>query len=64
MKVTAMVHSKEKREEVEIVGKNYKGLDGTKYIVLTKDGVKCTAIYNPFVGIYYADDIYGIIKED
>lgn len=64
MKVTAMVHSKEKREEVEIVGKNYKGLDGTEYIVLTKDGVKCTAIYNPFVGIYYADDVYGIIKED
>lgn len=64
MKVTAMVHSKEKREEVEIIGKNYKGWDGTEYIVLTKDGVKCTAIYNPFVGIYYADDIYGIIKEE
>lgn len=64
MKVTAMVHSKEQREEAEIIGKNYKGWDGTEYIVLTKDGVKCTAIYNPFVGIYYADDIYGIIKEE
>lgn len=27
------------------------------------NGVKCTAIYNPFVGRYYVDDKYGIIKE-
>lgn len=27
------------------------------------NGVKCTAIFNPFVGILYADDKYGIIKE-
>lgn len=25
--------------------------------------VKCTAIYNVFVGRYYVDDKYGIIKE-
>jgi hypothetical protein len=23
-------------------------------------GVKCTAIFNPFVGRYYVDDIYGL----
>lgn len=63
MKVTAMVHSKKQREEVEILGKRYSGWDGTEYIVLTKDGVKCTAIFNPFVGIYYADDIYGRVEE-
>lgn len=60
MKVTAMVHSKEKREEVELIKK----IGDNNYLVETIDGVKCTAIYNPFVGIYYADDIYGIIKED
>lgn len=27
------------------------------------NGVKCHAIYNPFVGRYYVDDKYGIIKE-
>ena len=27
------------------------------------NGVKCTAIFNPFVGRYYVDDIYGVIKE-
>lgn len=26
--------------------------------------VKCTAIYNPIVCQYYADDKYGIIKEN
>ena len=24
------------------------------------NGVKCTAIFNPFVGRYYVDDVYGI----
>jgi len=24
------------------------------------NGVKCTAIFNPFVGHYYVDDIYGL----
>jgi hypothetical protein len=27
------------------------------------NGVKCSAIYNPFVGRYYVDDKYGVIKE-
>jgi len=27
------------------------------------NGVKCTAIFNPFVGKYYVDDLYGIVKE-
>ena len=27
------------------------------------NSVKCTAIFNPFVGQYYVDDKYGIIKE-
>lgn len=39
--------------------------DGTQtvYIVEHK-GVKCTAIFNPFVCEFYADDKYGIMKED
>jgi len=27
------------------------------------NGVKCTAIFNPFMGRYYVDDKYGVIKE-
>ena len=28
------------------------------------DGKLCTAIFNPFSGYYYVDDIYGVIEED
>lgn len=63
MKVTAMVHSKEKREEVELLDSCYDRLDGTHYIVRTNDGVKCTAIFNWFNFQFYVDDKYGIIKE-
>ena len=34
-----------------------------KYIV-EYGGVKCSAIFNFFVCEFYADDIYGIIKEN
>jgi len=27
------------------------------------EGEKCTAIYNPFVGRFYVDDKYGVIKD-
>lgn len=34
---------------------------GTYYIVQYGD-IKCTAIFNPFVFDYYADDKYGVVK--
>ena len=40
---------------VEKVGDN-------KYIA-EYNGVRCTAIYNPFVDRYYVDDKYGVIKD-
>ena len=40
---------------VEKVGDN-------KYIA-DYNGVKCSAIFNPFVGEFYVDDIYGIIQD-
>ena len=39
-----------------------KELANNDYMVDYK-GVKCHALYNWFVCEYYADDIYGIIKE-
>ena len=30
--------------------------------VIEYNGVKCSVIFNPFVGCYYADDIYGVIE--
>ncbi|MDD4474259.1 MAG: hypothetical protein PHV95_00505 [Eubacteriales bacterium] len=33
-----------------------------KYLAQYGD-VKCTAIFNPFVGRYYVDDKYGIVRD-
>ena len=49
-------------DEITILDSRQDGAQ-TVYIVDYK-GVKCTAIYNPFSNAYYADDKYGIIKED
>ena len=37
--------------------------DGGNNYIVEYGGVKCTAIFNWFNCTYYADDIYGIIKE-
>ena len=36
---------------------------GDNQFIADYNGVKCTAIFNAFVGRYYVDDIYGVIKE-
>ena len=61
--VLAKIHNKNgAMEEVTIC--EPRTINGcTTYIVKTKDGVKCTAIYNPFIYQYFADDIYSIIKD-
>ena len=58
--VKAMVHSKETIEEVTLIERTPLGND---FVCITKDGVKCTAIYNCFTGLYYADDLYGVIED-
>lgn len=66
-KVWAYRHSQEvdgrrvRQEEVNIVDRKYN--NGTMtYIVQTQDGIYCTAIFNPFTCVYYADDVYGAIE--
>ncbi len=36
---------------------------GDNRYIAEYNGVKCTAIFNPFVGRYYVDDKYGIIRD-
>jgi len=36
---------------------------GTNDYLAEYNGVKCHAIYNPFVNKFYVDDKYGIIKD-
>lgn len=33
------------------------------YYIVDYKGVKCTAIFNWFVGAYYADDKYGVFTQ-
>ena len=62
VKNMAHIHSLDgKMNEITILEERQNG-NQTYYIVDYK-GVKCTAIFNWFVCEYYADDIYGIIKE-
>lgn len=34
------------------------------HVVAEYKGKKYTAVYNPFVGAYYVDDLYGLIREE
>ncbi len=59
----AHIHSLDgKMGEITVLDKKDDGMQ-IIYIVNYK-GVKCTAIFNPFVCEFYADDKYGIIKEN
>ena len=33
------------------------------YIVLTPDGIRCHALFNPFTGFYFADDVYRVVHD-
>lgn len=43
-------------EILEEVGNN-------DYIVLTPEGIKCHALFNPFTCYYFADDLYRIVND-
>lgn len=58
-KVMAMVHSKDNLDEVEILLE----LSNNKVYALCEGNV-CTAIFNPFVGLYYVDDKYGVLSDE
>lgn len=57
MEVKAMIHSIQGIDDATIIEK----VGDNRYIAEYK-GTKCTAIYNFFTGLYYVDDIYGIIE--
>jgi len=53
----AMIHSLQSEDTATILHEN-----GPNDVVAEYDGTRYTAIYNPFVGLYYVDDIYGELK--
>lgn len=58
MTALAQIHSTQQLEEVTLIEKREKD-----FVVKTKRGVYCTAIYNIFTSRFYADDIYGVIED-
>ena len=65
MKVKAFIHSLKDHEqnrhvlgEAEIIRQI-----GDNLYLAEVNGVKCTAIFNPFVNRYFVDDIFGIQQE-
>ncbi len=63
MKVEAYIHSlKDKENDRHVLGEAeiIKSLGNNLYLA-EYNGVRCTAIFNPFVGRYFIDDVYGII---
>lgn len=58
MMAKAMVHSLSDMAEVEILTQN-----GPNNITAKYRGKVCTAIRNPFNGLLYVDDVYGVIRD-
>ena len=65
MKVKAYIYSLKDRAhdrhvlgEAEIIRRIGDNLYLAEY-----SGIRCTAIFNPFVGRYFVDDVYGVIRE-
>lgn len=56
IKAEAMIHSLHEKHEVFIVF-----YDGPNNVKAVYDNKLCSAIHNIYNGLYYVDDIYGII---
>ena len=56
--IEAIVHSLRDLAMVEIVEHT-----DNNHCLARYDGKLCTAIFNPFSGYYYVDDVYGVIEE-
>ena len=65
-KTTAHIYSLDgKTDEITVLSKEVLfGHEADNSYIVDYRGVKCTAIFNWYVCEYYADDVYGIIKEN
>lgn len=64
MKVEAYIHSlKDNKADRHVLGEAeiIKKIGDNLYLA-EYHGVQCTAIFNPFAGRYFIDDIYGIVQ--
>ena len=63
-KIEAHIHSLKDEDGRHVLGEVeiLEHIDNNNAVALY-NGVMCTAIYNPFTGTYFVDDIYGIFEE-
>lgn len=66
MKIKAYIHSMKDHEhnrhvlsEAEIIRQI-----GDNLYLAEVNGIRCTAIFNFFIGTYYVDDVYGIYQTE
>ena len=62
----AMLHSRDTdgRHQAELADVDIlKEVGSNDFIVRTPDGIQCHALFNPFTGYYFADDVYRIVHE-
>ncbi len=63
MKVEAYIHSlKDMEHDRNVLGEAeiIESIGDNLYLAEV-NGVHCTAIFNPFAGCYFVDDVYGIV---
>ena len=61
--VPAMIQSKNihgNHQEDFILVEMLNKVGDNDYLVKTPEGIVCHAIFNPFVCLYYADDVYRV----
>lgn len=66
MKVKAYIHSlKDRKNDRHVLGdaEIICQIGDNLYLAEVND-IRCTAIFNPFTGAYYVDDVYGIIPKE
>ena len=63
MKVQAYIHSlKDKEHDCHVLGEaEIIRCIGDNLYLAEYNGVRCTAIFNPFAGAFFVDDVYGIV---
>jgi len=59
-KCACYIHSLKQGETNVLVEATIIKRIGDNLYLADYNGVKCTAIFNPFVGRYYVDDLYGV----
>ena len=57
VKVEAMIHSLHEKREVFVVL-----YDSPNRVRAVYGNKLCTAIYNTFTGLFYVDDVYGVLE--